>query len=275
MRGSRPSATSIHLTPGVQVVARGRDRLQIGLDDRRVVVPLSALPHEQVDDVRRGRVPAHAAAAWLHAGVATTGPLPEEPARRCVAMESPHDWAARLTRRSTTQVVVHGDLGTDARPLLAAACLGTADQGSQVALVACHGLPDPELLAGLTRDDIPHLLLTYLHGTVTLGPFVQPGVTACAECLELHRSDDDPERPDVLRRYRQAWARAAPPPSNPVLLTLALAWAVRDLTAYVDGEDPTTWSTTIRLDPCGAPEATSWLRHPECGCHWSLPTLME
>ncbi len=274
MRGSS-SAPSIHLTPGVHVVARGRDRLQIGIEDRRVVVPLSTLSRELVDDVRRGRVPAQAVTSWLQAGVATTGPLPEDPARRCVVMESPQDWATRLDRRSTTEVIVHGDVGVDPQPLLTAAGLGSARADAQIALVVNHGLPDPELLADLTRDDIPHLLLTYLNGTVTLGPFVQPGVTACAECLELHRSDDDPERPDVLRRYRQAWARSIPPPSNPVLLTLALAWAVRDLTAYVDGEDPTSWSATIRLDACGAPEVTSWLRHPECGCTWSLPTLEQ
>lgn len=273
MHATSPSGPSTHLTPGLHVVDRGRDRLQIGFDDRRVVVPVSALTREEMDAVRRGVAPNRTLPAWLEAGVLTAGPLPEDSVGRCVAMEAPGDWQNRLRQRSTTSVIVHGDLGVDPEPLLAAAGFGTQKTGARVDLVLCHGLPDPDLLAQLTRDDVPHLLVTYLNGTINLGPFVQPGMTACGECLELHRSDDDPERPDVLRRYREALQRAVPAPTSAVLVTMALAWAVRDLTSYVDGDDPTTWSATIRLDPGGPPVATSWLRHPECGCAWSLPTL--
>ena len=44
--------------------------------------------------------------------------------------------------------------------------------------------------------------------------------------------------------------------------------AVRDLAGFVDGEEPSTWSTTVDLGPSGAPVLTRWGRHPWCGCAW-------
>lgn len=273
MREHPGSAPSIHLTPGVHAVSRGRDRIQIGLEDRRLILPASARTRRQLEEITHGRASRTGLTSWLDAGVATIGPLPKEPNGRCLAMEFPHDWQARLERRDSTGITVHGALDLDPRPLICAAGLRTGPAPANVALVLSPGPPDPGLLATLTREDTPHLLLRYLQGTATLGPFVQPGVTACGECLESHLTDTDPERPDVIRRYRTALAGSTPPPASPITLSLALAWAVRDLTMYADGEEPTTWSATIRIAPGRAPVMTSWLPHSECGCNWHLPTL--
>ena len=49
----------------------------------------------------------------------------------------------------------------------------------------------------------------------------------------------------------------------------ALAWAARDLATYADGGRPSTWSTTLTLDPAhGGAETRAWSRHPGCGCSW-------
>jgi len=58
-------------------------------------------------------------------------------------------------------------------------------------------------------------------------------------------------------------------PVDPILVTLAVAWATRDLASYVDGVRPSTWSSTVTFDAqLGSIESRCWMRHPECGCSW-------
>jgi hypothetical protein len=45
-------------------------------------------------------------------------------------------------------------------------------------------------------------------------------------------------------------------------------WVVRDVLAFLDGGEPTTWSATVDLD-AAAPVRRVWLRHPHCGCTWA------
>ncbi len=106
-----------------------------------------------------------------------------------------------------------------------------------------------------------------------VGPFVVPGRTACLRCLDAHHTDADPAWPLLVRQYAAACSRdradGAPEPVDPLLATLALAWAARDLAAYVDGGRPSTWSTTVTLHPRpDEVESQAWLRHPACSCSW-------
>jgi hypothetical protein len=78
----------------------------------------------------------------------------------------------------------------------------------------------------------------------------------------------------VTSRYVQASAQAradgAPDVTDPVLAAVALAWAVRDVVAHLDGRRPSTWSRTLFLDPEPSHRREEdWTRHPECGCCWS------
>jgi hypothetical protein len=102
---------------------------------------------------------------------------------------------------------------------------------------------------------------------------VVPGRTACLRCIDAHHTDADPAWPLLVRQYAAACRRdradGTPEPVDPLLATLAVAWAARDLTAYADGGRPSTWSTTVTLD--ARPdrlETQAWLRHPGCGCSW-------
>lgn len=258
------------LIPGVYAVARGRDRLQVGFGDRRAVVSRTPEDAALLDGLAGGpvRLPTHSATARLlrSRGLVAPAPIPDGLARR-LAAEAPGSWQARLEARRGAGVRVIGELDVDPRPLLDDCGFGA---NPTVALVLGRGGPDPDRVDALMRSDVPHLAVTCTDGSVTLGPFVQPGATACTTCLLMHETGEDPELPEVARRYREAARHdPAPPPDNRVLLTLALAWAVRDLTAFIDGAHPTTWSSTIRLDPAGPPVVTSWLRHPECGCSWT------
>ncbi|WP_418059726.1 hypothetical protein [Pimelobacter simplex] len=143
----------------------------------------------------------------------------------------------------------------------------TADEPGAVHLVLHPGPLPRERLDPLVRGSVPHLVVAGDATGMQVGPFVDPGRTACLRCVDAHASVTDPRRALLLA---QAAARGAaqPAPRDPVLDRLALAWAVQDLLRYADGDEPTTWSATVDLGPHGVPERTPWGRHPGCGCSW-------
>jgi bacteriocin biosynthesis cyclodehydratase domain-containing protein len=135
------------------------------------------------------------------------------------------------------------------------------------------GEPDRDLLDDWTRRGTPYLLVRLTEGRAVVGPFVLPGTTACLRCVDAHHTDLDPAWPLLVRQYASAAAHdradGAPEPVDPLLATLALAWAARDLASYVDGGLPSTWSSTVTLHPrLSRLETRAWLRHPACGCCW-------
>jgi bacteriocin biosynthesis cyclodehydratase domain-containing protein len=135
------------------------------------------------------------------------------------------------------------------------------------------GEPDRELVDSWTRAGTPYLLVRLTEGRAVLGPFVAPGQTACVRCVDAHCADADPSWPLLVRQYASAASRdradGAPEPLDPLLASLAVAWAARDLASYVDGLRPSTWSSTVTLaGHLSRIEHRSWLRHPACCCSW-------
>ena len=136
------------------------------------------------------------------------------------------------------------------------------------------GEPDRELADAWMRDRVPYLVVRLTEGRAVVGPFVDPGHTACLRCVDAHHTDADHEWPLLVRQYAAATSRdradGAPEPVDPALAALAVAWGARDVTTYVDGGRPSTWSSTLLLDHTLATlETRAWLRHPECGCGWA------
>jgi bacteriocin biosynthesis cyclodehydratase domain-containing protein len=136
------------------------------------------------------------------------------------------------------------------------------------------GEPDRELVDVWTRAGTPFLLVRLTEGRAVIGPFVEPGSTACLRCVDAHCTDADPAWPLLVRQYSAASARdradGAPEPVDPLLASLALAWAASDLASYVDGGRPSSWSATVTIHPrLSRLETRSWLRHPACGCSWA------
>ena len=286
------------LRPGTHVLARGTDELQVGLD------PRSALVLPDSDEVRRSLALLAASAdcrdhthpttlALLerhglvlderalvpqlgHAGVAA-------PASAALARSAGSEAPARRRARAgfATDVVGFGHpagahLRGDLVDLLAAAGLPRPRGRSAAAragVLLGVGEPDRELVDAWTRTGTPYLVLRLTEGRAVVGPFVVPGRTACLRCIDAHHTDADPAWPLLVRQYAAACRRdradGAPEPLDPLLARLAVAWAARDLTAFVDGGRPSTWSTTVTLD--ARPdrlETQAWLRHPGCGCSW-------
>ena len=150
----------------------------------------------------------------------------------------------------------------------------TATSAPRVAALVGVGEPPRELVDGWMRGGVPHVLLRLTEGVATLGPFVVPGRTACVRCLDAHHTDTDPSWPLLVEQYARLSANersdGVPEPVDGLLVQVAVAWAARDLTSFLEDRTPSTWSTTIRFDPhLTSLETRSWLRHPDCGCAWS------
>ena len=128
--------------------------------------------------------------------------------------------------------------------------------GADLALLVAER-DDPSATDQWLVDSVPHLVLRLSRDSIRLGPFVQPGATACLRCVHVGGS---PALPDL----------AADDEPDPALLMAVLGWAVRDLATWHSQELPATWSSSITLTADLQPEVERWPRHPHCGCSWGL-----
>ena len=265
LQSSRP-----HLAPGLRVVRRGLDRIQVGLyDGRRVVLPRS-------EGVLR-----------TLALLMDRQPLDENPATAWVIDQlDRHGCLVRGTGsgRAGRKVAVLGRITAPGLPditeLLHAAGVSTTcepREADAVVAVALGELPR-EQLDPLLRSDTSHVVVRLVDGGALIGPFVVPGKTACLRCIDAHQSVLDPHHVAVTTRYVEATARPRSDGlsdlADPALAAIALAWAVRDVVVHLDGGQPSTWSRTLLLrpDPTQRREDT-WLRHPTCACCWADDAL--
>ncbi|HWJ07814.1 MAG TPA: hypothetical protein VNS46_00465 [Nocardioides sp.] len=276
------------LRPGTPVMARAPGVLQVGLDGPTALVPDDPDTHRLLaalggsagaPDLPRG---ASAALDQLRAAgllvVVPDSELVPEPTDQVLRAQFGPDAVRRRDARAGAAIAVRAAPAADAvlDPLLERAGLRRTggEDGAAAHLVVSTGHLDRELLDPLVRSSVPHLVVSGGAGSRRVGPFVQPGHTACLRCVDAHEALHDARRPLLLAQAAR-WAAERPPPLDPVLDTLALAWAVRDLARYVEGDSPSTWSSTFDVGPTAAPVATAWGRHPDCGCAWDLPTLFD
>jgi bacteriocin biosynthesis cyclodehydratase domain-containing protein len=278
------------LRPGVRVVRRDRDHLQIGVGQSAVVAAdtpevrallaslEAAQPVEATTPAARACWAALLERGQLIDADAYFHELPPAPraqqARSAMFAHHPADAPWRLAARSRAGIAVLAerrmvDLAAQARELLSLAGIRMARREPSAALVLVGGEIRRARLDPLLQAGTPHLLITESEGVVRLGPFVEPGTTACLRCIDAALSERDPRRALIVE---QLAGRSGPgpvaPPHDPALRLLALSLAVVDLTAYVDGDRPLTWSTTIDVMPDLALARTPWKRHPRCGCTW-------
>lgn len=275
------------LRPGTPVTRRDEHRLQVGIDaPHRVVVPDLPVVRRLLDALAQGRaVPRPDERTWPvlrrlgEADLLVDAPgLAAATARGAAARAA---WAqfgsgaaARVAARSSARVGVlaDDDAAAQAGRLLRECGVGVGSaEAADVWLVVSDDVSPRAPVDRLVQQGVPHLLVGPGPRSVLLGPFVLPGVTACLRCLDAHRSADDPHRALVVE---QVAARPGLPHRDPALLALALAWAVRDLLRFVEGDEPSTWSTTVELGPLAVPAPRAWTRHPHCGCSWD-DTLLD
>jgi bacteriocin biosynthesis cyclodehydratase domain-containing protein len=285
------------LLPGTHVLRRHDGRVQVGLDPRQAVLlpagsdaalsrlsegmPLEPVLLPLVDAgllVERRTV-----SSLVHRAADTQAPAVAAVVR-AHGVDAATAWAARSA--AEVRVVAHGAggeaLADRASCLLdEAGVAGTTVAGppsrDRPALLVGVGQPDRELVDDWMRRGVPHLVVRMTEGHAVVGPFVDPGRSACLRCVDAHHTDADPTWPLLVRQHATATRRrpavadalAPPEPVDPLLAALALAWAVRDVTSWVEGVAPSLLSSTLTLDPSLADvEVRTWTRHPGCGCSW-------
>ncbi|NEE04141.1 ThiF family adenylyltransferase [Phytoactinopolyspora halotolerans] len=137
-----------------------------------------------------------------------------------------------------------------------------------IVVLDATGCADPTPYAAVfCRERIPHLVVKIVEVTGIVGPLVIPGESACLRCLDLHRTDRDPDWPTVLDQ-----AGRYPPTTPPcdASLTAAVAgMAAGQVLAYLDGFEVCAVDATVEVElPYGLPRRRSWQPHPDCGCTW-------
>lgn len=249
------------LRPGLHVVRRDDRHLQIGLDapDRLVLDDVPGL-HDTLTHLDRRPCPELGpvvdrlvADGWVVEGRAARAAMPR-PERPAVALSVSPTLEAPVTRACA----VAGLTCTTGR---------AGGEAAAVHLVATLGEPRRSLGDGLVRDDVPHLWVAVLPDAVRLGPFVEPGRSACLRCVDAHLGDVDPRRATVLHQLDELPAPLQPDP-DPSLLQLGLSWAVRDVVRRLDGQPPALRSATVTVTDDLEVTRRDWLRHPHCGCAW-------
>jgi hypothetical protein len=270
-------ATRRLLRPGCPVLRRDDDTVQVGLAPGSFVrLPRRPAVLDLLTALQEGRpvrsLSADAAAAFdalLAADLVVSPPTGQDrPGLRPALAQFGSSAVARDRRRSTHRVGIVAD-----RPargllddLLVDADLRHDDDRATMWLVVAPGILSRAAVDPFQRAGTPHLVVDGLQGTRRVGPFVEPGRTACLRCVDAHHAAADPRLPLLLEQA--ARAPAGSEPVDPLLDRLALAWAVRDLARYAEGEAPSTWSATVTVGPVDAPSPVRWLRHPDCGCSW-------
>jgi hypothetical protein len=194
--------------------------------------------------------------------------------------------ARALSESGIAKVEVH-----DRRPVTAAdVCLGgfaSADIGSMRSeLLRAHPGPPPpprrrkverhlavvtdavdidQRAATLAASGTPYLVTSCQERAGTVGPFVDPGSSACHFCLELHRRDEDPAWPELWRQ--RTWSASPVTVASTVAVTAHLA--ASQVVSWVLGEPMSSAVGVLQVD---GRRGTSVLRpvspHPECGCAW-------
>jgi hypothetical protein len=239
------------LRDGLRVVRRDDRRLQIGLDP----------PHRLVLDDRPG----------LHQSLTHLDRRPADQVLPVVDRLVREGWVVEAGRRDPPirpPIAVAADVVLADRVLQACATAGlTRGEDAGVRLVVTVGEPRRSVSDALVRDDILHLWVAVLPHAVRIGPFVEPGRTACLRCIDAHLGDVDPRRATVLYQLEELPAAPLTDP-DPCLVQAGAAWAVRDVVRVLDGSAPSLRSRTVTLTEDLELTRRDWLRHPHCGCAW-------
>ena len=163
-------------------------------------------------------------------------------------------------------VSVIGTTATAARLRGSVAPLGLTlmppDAHTDLGILVCHYVVEPELFGYWLSRDVPHLPIVFSDTGVHVGPFIEPGSGPCLYCLERHRTDADPAWPAIAT---QLWGRTSPVESALVISEVA-ALVMRMTVRRLAGAAAEA-ATSVFLDAAsGELTLREWAQHPDCGC---------
>jgi len=237
--GDEEIRRSVHQAPRANVVMQRRLRAQVLVTGAsRLAVPIASI----LAAAGVGRVHADQDGVARVSDAAPAGLLPSDAHRpRGVA-------AADALRRVAPDLAVN-------RPLRGLATF-----------VVLVGFSAPASLTAYSYGSrrLAHLAVWMRDGTVVVGPLVRPGRSACLHCIDLYRTDLDPDWPAIA-----AQLHTAPEVGEVVTATTALsaaAFAAHEVLTHVDGGTPSTVGATVEIIEPGRTIRRQWSQHPSCGC---------
>ncbi|MFW7413692.1 hypothetical protein [Demequina sp. SO4-18] len=274
-----------HLNPAAPVLALPGSGVQVGWDVPLVLADVTPAEARFLRSLEGGRR-IGAAERRRHAdllgrlaerGLLTTGRAPTA-GDRCVRIHGAGalgtEAAIALARAGVALTVVDGararvgtaphlpdpDCGAVAlshvRHAVPAAQLRGANADAALDVLISSG-PAVTRARTLLVADQPHLLVECGEATVRVGPLVVPGVTRCATCIGLSRTDSRPEWPLLALQGDSRRPRV-----DPVAATIAGALVAHEAIAFMDGRPATTWS----VGGHGVSALAAEPPHPDCRC---------
>ena len=140
--------------------------------------------------------------------------------------------------------------------------VNAAAQAADVAVIVAQFVVNPEFYGLWLRRDRPHLPVVFGDTGAQIGPFVEPGVTACLYCMFRTKADTDPAWPALAC---QLWGTRSAADRGLVAAEAAVI-ATRLVLERVTRATPGP-ATAVWLDAAsGATRAVPCRPHPECGC---------
>jgi bacteriocin biosynthesis cyclodehydratase domain-containing protein len=143
----------------------------------------------------------------------------------------------------------------------------TGDDGDVPDLVILTGLTLPDLTGQLMRNRVPHLALRTGEAIGVVGPLVRPASSACLNCVDMRKTEADPQWPKILAQA--TFARPRPQACDTVLAAMTATLASAQALAYLDRPEtvPVTADGTLEVVlPDWQWRRRTWLPHPACGC---------
>jgi bacteriocin biosynthesis cyclodehydratase domain-containing protein len=145
---------------------------------------------------------------------------------------------------------------------------GPMDAADLVVLTGPHPL-DSDVRDDLHRTRTAHLAvqLDGDHGVV--GPLVQPGLTSCLSCADLHRLDRDPAWAALAVQLAVPGRHARPADTalSGLIANLTALQALAFLDGWLDDPEVAVIEGTLEMHlPHWALRRRSYPTHPDCGC---------
>lgn len=138
---------------------------------------------------------------------------------------------------------------------------------ADVVVLAPTATVDEEQVGALQRDGLPHLLVEVRDTVGVVGPLVLPGRSPCLRCLDLGRTDRDPDWPALA--VQLAGPTRSSPACDGVLAASVSAQAALQVLALLDGGLPASLGGSLELAlPDWRWRRRSWSVHPACECRW-------
>lgn len=172
----------------------------------------------------------------------------------------------RLPRRDVRHSPVQrlaAELGHRTGEVRVAEHWSDADPLAPAVTVVATDRIEPDRAIGLeyVRAGHPHLYLRPLLGGAVIGPYVRPGAAPCLACMDLIRTDADPDWPALLPQLCSTTATV-----DPLLARWAAATAITQLIQELDHQSGVLAGTLEMTSLTSEPRHRSWPVHPDCHC---------